>query len=139
MELGPFNWPREIVVWLLGNLVWMVVVFMTTKLYARIKKAEEENRLTLLGVGISGLGTLLIGGWVFFASSEPIADRYVNAGAFGLFSTGVLGMFAVSIFNIATHSRRAYEAEYVFRPFYLSTAFAVLLVFGDWVRYLLVR
>lgn len=94
----PMNWRREFWVWLIGNVLWMLLVYGVSRAYLRLRGAPAKGAYILIGLAIaSSVGSLI------WWAMEPIgSERFDDLHIVGrlgaaLYCAGMIWVLVASI------------------------------------------
>lgn len=121
------NWKREFVVWAVGNLAWMLVLYAATQVWYRVKRLRVETVATATGVAIVGIGGLITSAFLAYYASKPWGPtHYAMFVAFGSFGATGFGLLADHILKSVGALKVSYS-ESLEMSLLISTVVAFLL------------
>ncbi len=104
------NWKREFVVWAVGNLAWLLVLYAATQVWYRVKRLRVETVATVSGVAIVGICGLITSAVLAYYASKPWGpNHYAMFVAFGSFGATAVGLLADGIIKTVGVRKTSYS------------------------------
>lgn len=124
------NWKRELVVWLVGNLAWMVTVYTATRVYYFAKRQTAEAIFTWMGTALVGAISMTTYTWLAprITLSKGSIAYYPILALLSLGGAAIVGLLVITLveqFDIDSLDSAKWYGH-LLAPFYVSI-FVVLV------------